>query len=78
MGTFPVEFRDGTGGGDAFDAGFIAGLLEGRDPLTCIVWGSISARHAFVPWVRPKESFIEPNSNASCNNIHLLFIKNES
>ena len=40
VGTFPVEFVDGTGGGDAFDAGFIAGLLEGKDPLSCITWGS--------------------------------------
>ncbi len=29
LGTYPVDFVDGTGGGDSFDAGYIAGLLVG-------------------------------------------------
>ena len=29
VGTYPVDFIDATGGGDAFNAGLIAGLLEG-------------------------------------------------
>jgi sugar/nucleoside kinase (ribokinase family) len=33
LGTYPVEFVDGTGGGDAFDAGYIAGLVDGLDEL---------------------------------------------
>lgn len=40
VGTFPIDYVDGTGGGDAFVAGFIAALLAGRDPLDCITWGS--------------------------------------
>ena len=36
LGTFPVTFVDGSGGGDAFDAGYIAGLLDGRDELGCL------------------------------------------
>lgn len=36
LGAFPVEFIDGTGGGDAFDAGYIAGLIDGRDELGCL------------------------------------------
>ena len=28
---YPVEFVDGSGGGDAFDAGYITGLIEGLD-----------------------------------------------
>ncbi len=36
LGTYPVDFVDGTGGGDAFDAGYIAGLLDGRDELGCL------------------------------------------
>lgn len=36
LGAFPVEFVDGTGGGDAFDAGYIAGLVEGRDERGCL------------------------------------------
>jgi sugar/nucleoside kinase (ribokinase family) len=36
LGTYPVEFVDGTGGGDAFDSGYIAGLLEGLPELDCL------------------------------------------
>jgi sugar/nucleoside kinase (ribokinase family) len=39
-GTYPVEFVGGTGSGDAFDAGFIAGLLAGEDAAGCLRWGS--------------------------------------
>ena len=36
IGTYPVSFVDATGGGDAFDAGYIAGLIDGRDELDCL------------------------------------------
>lgn len=36
LGGYPVTFVDGTGGGDAFDAGYIAGLLEGLDEINCL------------------------------------------
>lgn len=39
-GTFSVEFVDGTGSGDAFDAGYIDGLLRGRSPRECLTAGS--------------------------------------
>jgi sugar/nucleoside kinase (ribokinase family) len=39
-GVDPVEFVGGAGSGDAFDAGFIAGLLAGEDPIGCLKWGS--------------------------------------
>lgn len=39
-GVYPVEFVGGTGSGDAFDAGYIAGLLAGEDPAGCLRWGS--------------------------------------
>jgi sugar/nucleoside kinase (ribokinase family) len=35
-----VEYLGGTGAGDAFDAGFIAGLLRGGDLADCVRWGS--------------------------------------
>jgi sugar/nucleoside kinase (ribokinase family) len=38
--TFSVPFVDGSGGGDAFAAGYIAGLLEGRDVEGCLLLGS--------------------------------------
>jgi sugar/nucleoside kinase (ribokinase family) len=37
---FPVDFVDGTGSGDAFDAGYIYGLLQGKDAKTCVAYGS--------------------------------------
>jgi len=39
-GRFPVEFVDGTGSGDAFAAGYIAGLLDGCTPEKCLEMGS--------------------------------------
>jgi sugar/nucleoside kinase (ribokinase family) len=36
LGTFPVPFVDGTGGGDAFDSGYILGLLEGLPEIDCL------------------------------------------
>jgi sugar/nucleoside kinase (ribokinase family) len=39
-GVYPAEFVGGTGSGDAFDAGYIAGLLAGEDPAGCLRWGS--------------------------------------
>jgi sugar/nucleoside kinase (ribokinase family) len=40
LGVFPIPFVDGSGGGDAFDAGYIAGLLDGRDELGCLTLAS--------------------------------------
>jgi sugar/nucleoside kinase (ribokinase family) len=40
LGTFSVPFVDGSGGGDAFDAGYIAGILDGRDELGCLTLAS--------------------------------------
>ncbi|MBM4067429.1 MAG: carbohydrate kinase family protein [Planctomycetes bacterium] len=33
---YPVDFVDGSGGGDAFDAGFIYGLLGKQGPAACL------------------------------------------
>jgi len=38
--THPMEYKGGTGAGDAFDAGFITGLLLGEDLAGCLRWGS--------------------------------------
>ena len=35
-GVFPMHYVDGSGGGDAFDAGYICGLLEGKGPQDCL------------------------------------------
>lgn len=39
-GGHAVEFVDGTGSGDAFAAGYIHALLNGRDELECLRYGS--------------------------------------
>ncbi len=39
-GTYDVPFVGGTGAGDAFTAGYIAGMLEDLDPIGCLRWGS--------------------------------------
>jgi sugar/nucleoside kinase (ribokinase family) len=36
LGIYPVPYVDGTGSGDAFDAGYIAGLLDGLDEIACL------------------------------------------
>lgn len=36
VGVFPMPYVDGSGGGDAFDAGFIYGLLRGLDADGCL------------------------------------------
>ncbi|MGE3818943.1 MAG: carbohydrate kinase family protein [Isosphaeraceae bacterium] len=40
LGTFSFPFVDGTGGGDAFDSGYILGLLEGRSEIDCLTLAS--------------------------------------
>jgi len=35
-GVYKVPFVDGSGGGDAFDAGYLIGLLEGKGPEDCL------------------------------------------
>jgi sugar/nucleoside kinase (ribokinase family) len=39
-GVYPTQYVGGTGSGDAFDAGYIAGMLAGEDPAGCLRWGS--------------------------------------
>jgi len=36
LGTYSVPYVDATGGGDAFDAGYIAGLIEGLSEIDCL------------------------------------------
>ncbi len=39
-GIFPMNYVGGAGSGDAFDAGYIAGLLAGGNERECLAWGS--------------------------------------
>lgn len=38
---YRFPYVGGTGAGDAFDAGYIAGLLQGLGPRECLAWGSV-------------------------------------
>jgi len=40
VGAYDTDYQGGTGAGDAFDAGFIAALLQEHDLPTCLRWGS--------------------------------------
>ncbi|MBM3996208.1 MAG: carbohydrate kinase family protein, partial [Planctomycetes bacterium] len=39
-GVYPVPFVDPSGGGDAFDAGYIVGLLQNKGPEDCLRYAS--------------------------------------
>jgi sugar/nucleoside kinase (ribokinase family) len=36
LGVYPIDYVDGSGGGDAFNAGYILGLLDGRPEIECL------------------------------------------
>ncbi len=38
--TFKIEYVDGTGGGDAFAAGYILGMIGGKSERECLILGS--------------------------------------
>lgn len=40
VGTYPTEYVDGSGGGDAFDAGYIFGMLHNYSTVDCLRYAS--------------------------------------
>jgi len=63
MPAFPVKVVDTTGAGDAFDAGFLAAVLEGKRPREAAVFANAVAalkcqgKGAIVP--QPRRSEVE-------------------
>ncbi|BBA37489.1 carbohydrate/pyrimidine kinase [Methylocaldum marinum] len=45
---FPASIIDRTGGGDAFDAGFLYGLARGAGPEACLRLGLLLASHVIA------------------------------
>ncbi len=63
-GVYPTEFVGGTGSGDAFDAGFIAGLLAGADMAGCLRWGSALGASCVRSITATESVFTRPEAEA--------------
>ncbi len=63
-GVYPTEFIGGTGSGDAFDAGFIAGLLAGEDMGGCLRWGSALGASCVRSITATESVFTRPEAEA--------------
>ena len=63
-GIYPTEFVGGTGSGDAFDAGFIAGLLAGEDMAGCLRWGSALGASCVRSITATESVFTRPEAEA--------------
>jgi sugar/nucleoside kinase (ribokinase family) len=74
-GTYPTNFVGGTGAGDAFDAGYIAGLLAGEDPIGCAKWGAALGASC-VRSISATESVFTRNEAISFMREHELKIEN--
>lgn len=61
---YPTEFVGGTGSGDAFDAGFIAGLLAGEDMAGCLRWGSALGASCVRSITATESVFTRPEAEA--------------
>jgi sugar/nucleoside kinase (ribokinase family) len=63
-GTYPADFVGGTGSGDAFDAGYIAGLLAGQDPAGCLRWGAALGASCVRSITATESVFTRPEAEA--------------
>ncbi len=63
-GVYPTEFVGGTGSGDAFDAGFITGLLAGEGPAGCLRWGSALGASCVRSVTATESVFTRPEAEA--------------
>lgn len=73
VGTYKVKCVDPTGGGDAFDAGYIAGLIEGRSAIDCLRLASAMGASC-VRSVGATQSLFnlsEAEAFISCNDLEL-------
>ena len=70
-GAYPTEFVGGTGSGDAFDAGFIAGLLDGEDASGCLRWGSALGASCVRSVTATESVFTRPEAEAFMNQHEL-------
>ncbi len=64
-GVYPIDFVDGSGGGDAFDAGFIYGMLNNLSTEDCLRYASALAPVACGPSAPRRASSPGPNAKPS-------------
>ncbi len=72
-GVFPVNYVDGTGSGDAFDAGIICGLLEGADLQRSISLGTALGASAVQQPGATAGVFTRPQRDAYLQQHQLQF-----
>lgn len=72
-GVFPVTYVDGTGSGDAFDAGIICGLLEGADLKRSIMLGAALGASAVQQPGATAGVFTRPERDAFLEKHQLKF-----
>ncbi len=70
-GVYPTEYVGGTGSGDAFDAGYIAGLLAGEGPAGCLRWGSALGASCVRAVGATESVFNRPEAEAFMRNHEL-------
>jgi sugar/nucleoside kinase (ribokinase family) len=64
LGTYPVDFVDGSGGGDAFVAGYIAGLLDNLPEVECLKLASAVGASCVRAVGTTAGVFTRPEANA--------------
>jgi sugar/nucleoside kinase (ribokinase family) len=74
-GVYPIEYRGGTGSGDAFDAGFIAGLLNNEDAAGCLRWGT-AVGASCVRSISATDGVFHRAEAAAFMNEHSLAVEN--
>lgn len=73
LGTYPVTFVDGSGGGDAFDAGYIAGLIDDLSEQDCLKLASAVGASCVRAVGTTAGIFSRPEANAFMSQHELAF-----
>ena len=73
VGTYPVTFVDGSGGGDAFDAGYIAGLLDDLSERDCLKLASAVGASCVRAVGTTAGIFTRPEADAFIREHELIF-----
>jgi sugar/nucleoside kinase (ribokinase family) len=75
-GVFPIDFVDGSGSGDAFAAGFIAGLVEKRETADILRFASAIGASACTKLGCTTGVFTRPEADAFLRDHPLTITQN--